>query len=821
VAEVDIPLTDRFADIDDSCPAGTPVFSNNSDGGIALSKPIPWPLSRAVGPSLASFLLLFVLLLALPDLVLSQQPVEPYQGNWTALASHDPLIADGGDLVNLAPGGSGLRLGGDPSYQARHNPPFEFLGVYTSPEIPSGAPFDAIRVRAAYASPAGTAVSVDVRVATPSGRWTPWQEVEGDEQEFKLQSAGAAVQYRVTLLAAEMETSPTFFGVEMEVQRADSDTPVVEFQAMSANPTVRVYGTRQGLVGRTTSNGHVITERDRFVALPSRKSLNPKGGSDYQVELSYKGRTATVPVWDVGPWNIRDNYWDSPREMFDDLPRYTPQVNAAFFDNYNDGKDQFGRLILFPAAIDIADGTFWDDLGMTGSDWVDVTFLWVEGAAPPLVPMPRIVSKQGPIPQPIFQHPAATPMPTVPPTPTPIPKTWYFAEGSTSKPFDTWLLLQNPDPEPAVARVTYMLPNGGQHVAEYFLKPSSRTSIFLNSVVPDTEVSTRIESDRYILAERAMYFGNEGTGTVGVISPSTLWYFAEGTTTPPFDTWILLQNPNELPATATLTFFAEDGSTVTHSMLIPHVSRVSLLVNQIVTNSAVGVKVEADRPIVAERAVYSEGGKAGSSSIGTTELSKNWYIAEGNTRQGMETWILMLNPHDVPSIATATFLRETGEPVEQSYLVPARSRVSIFVNPVVPDARIGARIQSDLPIVVERSVYFASGKGAHNTMAAPALSKLWYLPEGATTSPFTQNILLANPNNTPAHVTARFMKEDGSSVERTYAMRPMSRLTLQMNDILPNAAFSTRIQSDQPIVAERSMYFNDWTAGHNSMGIPK
>jgi hypothetical protein len=786
-----------------------------------LSRLIPGPLARTAGPSFASLLLVIVVLLALPDLVLSQQALEPNQGNWTALEGDVSLRAGNADLANLVATSSGLRLGGDSSYQERNNPPFQFFGVYTSPEMRSDAPFDAVRVRVAAARPGGTAVVVEIRVGTSSGKWTPWQEVEGDDQAFQLQLPGAVAQLRATLLTEDLAISPTLAAVDVDIQVTEPSTDVVEFHAMTTNPTVRVYATRQGLVGRTTSNGHIIQERDRFVALPSRKALNARGKADYQVELSYKGKTTRAPVWDVGPWNIRDNYWDSPREMFDDLPRYTPQVNAAFFDNYNDGKDQFGRLVLFPAAIDIADGTFWDDLGMTGSDWVDVTFLWVEGAAPPLVPMPRIVSKAGPIPQPIFQHPAATPAPTVPPTPTPIPKTWYFAEGSTSQPFDTWLLLQNPDPEPATARITYMLPNGGQEVADYHLKPTSRTSIFLNSVVPDTEVSARIESDRYILAERAMYFGNEGTNTVGVISPSNVWYFAEGSTSPPFDTWVLLQNPNDKPATATLTFYAEDGSTVTHSMLIPHVSRVSLLVNQVVKNSAVGVKVESDMPIVAERAIYSDGGKSGSSSVGATALSQNWFFAEGNTRQGMETWILMLNPHDVPGIVTATFLRETGDPIEQKYLIPARSRISIFANPVVPDARMGARMQSDLPIVVERSVYFASGKGSHNTMAAPALSRLWYLAEGATTPPFTQNILLANPNSVPANVTARFMKEDGGSVEHKYQLRPMSRMTLQMNDILPNTAFSTRIQSDQPIVAERSMYFNDWNAGHNSMGIPK
>jgi hypothetical protein len=34
-----------------------------------------------------------------------------------------------------------------------------------------------------------------------------------------------------------------------------------------------------------------------------------------------------------------------------------------------------------PAGLDLADGTFWDGLGLTGSSYVDVAFLWT-GTAP-------------------------------------------------------------------------------------------------------------------------------------------------------------------------------------------------------------------------------------------------------------------------------------------------------------------------------------------------------------------------------------------------------------------------------------------------------
>lgn len=145
-------------------------------------------------------------------------------------------------------------------------------------------------------------------------------------------------------------------------------------------PTYRVFATRQGRVGRRTANGHIIKPRDRFVALPSWSVLSSRGGREYQVRVTYRGRSVVLPVWDVGPWNTKDDYW-SPTRRYSDLPVGLPMAQAARQHGYNNGRDEFGRRIRQPNGIDIADGAFWDDLGMIGSDWVEVTFLWL-GADP-------------------------------------------------------------------------------------------------------------------------------------------------------------------------------------------------------------------------------------------------------------------------------------------------------------------------------------------------------------------------------------------------------------------------------------------------------
>jgi hypothetical protein len=149
-------------------------------------------------------------------------------------------------------------------------------------------------------------------------------------------------------------------------------------------PTYTIFATREGLVGNRTANGHIVQPRDRFVALPSPSVLSPAGSNQYQVRITYKGRSAIAPVWDVGPWNIQDDYW-SPNRRYSDLPVGLPMAQAAYEQGYNGGRDEFGRFIGLPNGIDIADGTFWDDLGMVDSDWVQVSFLWLGNDPGPAV----------------------------------------------------------------------------------------------------------------------------------------------------------------------------------------------------------------------------------------------------------------------------------------------------------------------------------------------------------------------------------------------------------------------------------------------------
>ena len=156
----------------------------------------------------------------------------------------------------------------------------------------------------------------------------------------------------------------------------------VALRATATTSPHPVFATREGLVGKTTANKHVIVENDHFVALPSRRGMNSNDSAtsmDFVVELTANGRRVRLPVWDVGPWNTKDDWWNEAafRQSFQDLPRGVPQSQAAFRDGHNGGLDGSGRVVKNPAGIDLADGAFWTDLSLSDNATIGVRPLWL------------------------------------------------------------------------------------------------------------------------------------------------------------------------------------------------------------------------------------------------------------------------------------------------------------------------------------------------------------------------------------------------------------------------------------------------------------
>jgi len=222
-------------------------------------------------------------------------------------------------------------------------------------------------------TPDNSSAEVDVR-AWLNDKWSEWTAVAAGTPTA-LAGGSDKVQIRIIVSAPPTGAKPWVGDVTVQ----PTDTAAVPRMTIQAAPlTSHVFATREGLVGGTTANGHVIVSRDHFVALPSRRGLSGNGSGTYSVKVCTASRCAFEPVWDVGPWNTKDDYWNpsATREMWKDLPQGRPEAQAAYQSGYNGGKDQFGRTVANPAGIDLADGVFWDALALADNSWVDVTYLW-------------------------------------------------------------------------------------------------------------------------------------------------------------------------------------------------------------------------------------------------------------------------------------------------------------------------------------------------------------------------------------------------------------------------------------------------------------
>ncbi len=292
----------------------------------------------------------------------------PSSESWAA-----ELAVGGGDDTNVVADGDAVRLD-DLRARATSRGPAPAEGeLLLAPRRPA-AVTDRVAAEATADVPPGAEVIVAVRGIRDDGTWGSWSEARPGAPA-RLSEPTVELQVRITLVAAPDGRAPALRRLWLTADRGPALTT-----PRPARPfTARVFATRIGLVGNDTANGHEVVRDDRFVALPSRRSLAPRGSGDYTVRVcSRPDRCTWAPVWDVGPWNTTDDHWNTPdrRQAFGDLPRGRPQAEAAFADGYRDGRDGSGRRVTNPAGIDLADGTFRDDLGLTDNAYVEVTYLW-------------------------------------------------------------------------------------------------------------------------------------------------------------------------------------------------------------------------------------------------------------------------------------------------------------------------------------------------------------------------------------------------------------------------------------------------------------
>ena len=112
------------------------------------------------------------------------------------------------------------------------------------------------------------------------------------------------------------------------------------------------------------------------------------------------------------------------------------------------------------------------------------------------------------------------------------------------------------------------------------------------------------------------------------------------------------------------------------------------------------------------------GRKGGHNTLGATSTSNTWYFAEGFTGGDYDEWILVQNPNPTEANLTVTYYVKDGGPIYCSYLVPANQAYSIHVDeaPYLGNSQVSAKIESDQPVIAERSMYFGQPEPDENEL---------------------------------------------------------------------------------------------------------
>ncbi|MDY6794551.1 MAG: DUF5719 family protein [Actinomycetota bacterium] len=318
---------------------------------------------------------------------------------------------------------------------------------------------------------------------------------------------------------------------------------------------------------------------------------------------------------------------------------------------------------------------------------------------------------------------------------------WYFAEGYTGAGFSEWICVLNPGGEDAEMTFSFQTQEEGlREIGSLSVPAHSRRSFSADQLLGQGSYQTSlgIESSSPVVAERSMYFSYSGTAgwgwegghcVMGAPALEDTYYFAEGTTRDNFECWLTLQNPNQHAVSVEATYQPGpgQGAPVLKTYEVEANSRRTLYVpDEAGKDKDVSILLTCADKFLAERPIYFsysyEGltAQGGHCVIGASAPAADWFLAEGYTGAGYNEWICMQNPGDTEAtVAVTYYTQESGPLAPVTVTVSPGARNTLMVNRSAGEGyQLSVGISSDVPIVVERPMYFNTGPyaGGHDVV---------------------------------------------------------------------------------------------------------
>ena len=440
--------------------------------------------------------------------------------------------------------------------------------------------------------------------------------------------------------------------------------------------------------------------------------------------------------------------------------------------------------------------------------------------------------------------------------------TRYLAESGTGQSFRTRIAIANPGSRTATVLLTFTRSEGTPIRQSLVLAPFSRTTVNpeLIAGLEATEFSTIIESDEEVVVDRATSKGGAEYATHGetsVAAPCTTWFMAEGTTLAGSNLFYMIHNPGATAADVEVRYLLQAPRvSLSKTYHVGPSSRFTIWVNAeaqadpalaALSSVDVSAAITSTTPVIAERAMYidrdGQSLAVGHGSPGITTTATSWFFAEGATGPFFDLFLTLVNPAAAAAHVEARYTLPSGEIVRKPHVIPANSRMSIWVDREdarLADTAVSATVRSTngVEFVAERSMRWP-GRGAspaqeeHNSAGTPAAATRWGIAEGEVGGAGDTDTVLTvvNTSAMPGRATITLVFEDGTTAAEAVELQAGGRSRLSVAHDFPSASgrrFGVLVESAgepaRELLVEWAIYSKaggpEWLPAANALATP-
>lgn len=393
----------------------------------------------------------------------------------------------------------------------------------------------------------------------------------------------------------------------------------------------------------------------------------------------------------------------------------------------------------------------------------------------------------------------------------------FFAEGYTGRGYTEYISLLNAGAHAARARLTLYRTDGASTSSMVRLAPLSHTSIRLNNLAPNVSTAARVEADGRVVAEQAEYAGTAGGVSSGASLPSRTWTIAAAIVGRTSREALRLFNPYAAAAAVTISAYGGHGIVRISHELIGAETRLNLLLDDMAPVGASGLQISSSNPIVVA-SVAARAGYTLSIAPALTVPSRDWYFPDGGTDRRNGEVISVLNPSG-RSTRVRLILRAAATSSRTITIrIPPHSDTALSLERQLRRPGLAVEVVADRPIFAQAR-RTSGGETVALMNGALLAARSWAFADGYTGRGFKEWLTLLNPGSRVARVAIRLIGVRGVVRRVVIRERAHAQTYVYLNPLVRRGAIAAVVDADSPIVASRTMIFNNGKGLDTNVGV--